>query len=207
MRSKLIAVAAFPAAVLWPSAGMPSAAAQPCPDVEVVFARGTGEPPGVGGVGRTFVDALRADAATRSVDVYGVDYPASTDFPAGAQGVTDAVDHLRTTAANCPLTRMVLGGYSQGAAVIGLATSGAAPEVADHVAAVVLFGKPSPDVMASIGAPPATVGPRYADRTLELCAAGDHICTQDGGGNSIAHVMYGMNGMAAQGAEFAARRL
>ena len=29
--------------------GAPAATAQPCPDVEVVFARGTGEPPGVGG--------------------------------------------------------------------------------------------------------------------------------------------------------------
>jgi len=33
------------------AAPMPSASAQPCPDVEVVFARGTAEPPGVGGVG------------------------------------------------------------------------------------------------------------------------------------------------------------
>ena len=29
---------------------VPSASAQPCPDVEVVFARGTAEPPGVGGI-------------------------------------------------------------------------------------------------------------------------------------------------------------
>ena len=35
---------------------LPSAAANPCPDVEVVFARGTTEPPGVGGVGQAFVD-------------------------------------------------------------------------------------------------------------------------------------------------------
>ena len=35
---------------------LPSAAADPCPDVEVVFARGTTEPPGVGGVGQAFVD-------------------------------------------------------------------------------------------------------------------------------------------------------
>ena len=31
-----------------------------CPDVEVVFARGTFEPPGVGATGQAFVDALRA---------------------------------------------------------------------------------------------------------------------------------------------------
>ena len=32
------------------SAPIPTAGAQPCPDVEAVFARGTGEPPGVGGI-------------------------------------------------------------------------------------------------------------------------------------------------------------
>ena len=40
------------------------ASAEPCPDVEAVFARGTGEPPGVGGVGQSFVDSLRAQLVT-----------------------------------------------------------------------------------------------------------------------------------------------
>ena len=48
-------------------APVPSASAQPCPDVEVIFARGTGEPPGVGGVGQAFVDALRSEAGGKSV--------------------------------------------------------------------------------------------------------------------------------------------
>lgn len=39
---------------------IPSAAADPCPDSEVVFARGTGEPPGVGRVGQAFIDSLRS---------------------------------------------------------------------------------------------------------------------------------------------------
>jgi hypothetical protein len=42
------------------SAPITTAAAQPCPDVEAVFARGTGEPPGVGGIGEPFVDSLRS---------------------------------------------------------------------------------------------------------------------------------------------------
>ena len=37
---------------------IPSASAQ-CPDVQVVFARGTGEAPGVGPTGQAFVDSLR----------------------------------------------------------------------------------------------------------------------------------------------------
>ena len=115
---------------------LPTATAEPCPDVEVVFARGTTEPPGVGGVGRAFVESLRSQLGGRSVGVYAVNYPASNDFdmstPAGAG---DASTHIQSMAANCPNTRMVLGGYSQGAAVIDLSTTAMPPQVADHVAA------------------------------------------------------------------------
>src|SRR5262245_45798771 len=86
-------------------APVPAASAQPCPDVEVVFARGTGEPPGVGGIGQAFVDAVRAQAGGKSVDVYPVNYPASSDFGAGVQfaatvveGIRDAADHIQATA-------------------------------------------------------------------------------------------------------------
>ena len=45
------------------------------------------------------------------------------------------------------------------------------PSVADHVAAVALFGKPSSGFMQMIysGAPPITVGPRYTAKTTEQC--------------------------------------
>src|SRR6187549_803131 len=76
---------------------VPSAAAAPCPDVEVVFARGTTEPPGVGGTGQAFIDSLRSQLGGRSVAVYAVDYPASRDFdtstPAGA---SDASSHIQS---------------------------------------------------------------------------------------------------------------
>ena len=58
----------------------PVAGAAPCPDVEIVFARGTTEPPGVGGIGQAFVDSLRSQLGGRSVGVYAVNYPASNDF-------------------------------------------------------------------------------------------------------------------------------
>src|ERR1700742_2319885 len=57
---------------------LPAASADPCPDVEAVFARGSGEPPGVGGVGQSFIDALRSQIGNRSMNVHPVDYPAST---------------------------------------------------------------------------------------------------------------------------------
>jgi cutinase len=223
------AIAASWAALL----GAPApASAQPCPDVEVVYARGSAEPPGIGGTGQAFVDALRSQVGPRSVDVYAVNYPASTDFGGGVEfartfvdGIRDAGLHVESTAANCPNTRIVLGGYSQGAALAGFVTSASIPEmvpaeyrsyipqpmppeVADHVAAVVLFGKPSDQFLTENGAPPIVIGPRYVPKTIALCADGDTICNgAPGGGPTVAHALYGMNGMAGEGAAFAAGRL
>jgi cutinase len=72
-----------------PPIGIPSASAAPCPDVEVVFARGTFEPPGIGATGEAFVDSLRSQVGGKSVDVYPVNYPASLDFATAADGVVD----------------------------------------------------------------------------------------------------------------------
>jgi cutinase len=213
-------------------APIPIAAAQPCPDVEAVFARGTGEPPGVGGIGEPFVDSLRSAVGAKSLDVYPVNYEASSDFSDRIQfaqsvvdGIKDAGGHIQSTAANCPKTRIVLGGFSQGAAVAGFVTSASIPagipaefvqflpkpmppEVANHVAAVTLFGTPSAQWLQNYGAPPIVIGPLYAPKTLELCAAGDTICNGDaGGGPSFAHAEYPVNGMTAQAADFAARHL
>jgi hypothetical protein len=214
------------------SAPAPSAGAQPCPDVEVVFARGTGESAGLGGVGQSFVDALRGQASSRSISVYPVNYEASSDFSAGidfaktvVDGIKDAGTHIESTAADCPQTRMVLGGFSQGAAVAGFVTSDSVPpeipaaflqyvpqplppEVADHVAAVTLFGTPSAEFLTGQGAPPVRIGPLYQPKTIELCAPGDTIC--DGtpaGPPTAAHATYPVNGLTAEAATFAAARL
>jgi cutinase len=210
-------------------APVPAASAQPCPDVEAVFARGTGESPGVGGIGQAFVDALRSQVGGKSLEVYAVNYPASSDFGGGIQfaatviaGISDAATHVQATAANCPQTRIVLGGFSQGAVVAGFVTSAAVPEgvpaglvpppmppeVANHIAAVVLFGKPSDRFMRDVGAPPVVIGPLYAAKTIDLCGPDDTICNgAPPGGPSIGHALYGMNGMTNQAAEFAASRL
>ncbi|MGV0812408.1 cutinase family protein [Mycolicibacterium boenickei] len=229
---KLIQGAVLITACAVPMAPAPAASAQPCPDVEVVFARGTYEPPGVGGPGQSFVDAVRARAGERSVEVYPVNYEASGNFGDRIEfartvvdGIRNAADHIEATAKDCPNTKVVLGGYSQGAVVAGFVTSAAVPdgipteyeqyipdpmppEVSDHVAAVVLLGTPSDEFMRSIGAPEMVIGPRYQDKTIELCEPGDTIC--DGtpaGAPSFAHGAYVFNGMPGQGADFAVSRL
>jgi cutinase len=208
-------------------AGSPAVAspayAAPCPDVEVVFARGTFEPAGVGATGQAFVDALRARTPGKSVDVYAVNYPASLDFATAASGVIDAGNRVVQMAADCPATAMVLGGYSQGAAVAAYLTADAIPDgyvpppgmtgpmplaVADNVAAVALFGKPSSGFLQMIhnGAPPISVGPLYSGKTLDLCMPADPVCSPTGGDNA-AHGAYVVNGLTDQAADFAAGKL
>src|SRR6476659_4334907 len=94
------------------------ASADDCPDIEVVFARGTNDAPGLGNVGDAFVGALRSKVGGRSVGAYAVNYPAHFDFLAAADGANDMSAHIQFMVDNCPNTRLVLGGYSQGAAVV-----------------------------------------------------------------------------------------
>lgn len=206
----------FSALVIGPAG---PASADPCPDVEVVFARGTTEPPGVGRLGQSFVDTLRSHVGAKSVGVYSVNYPATTDFPTAVDGISDAGAHVEQMAVNCPRTKMVLGGYSQGAAVIGFVTESAVPDgvhlvqalqpmpsdVSNHVAAVALFGKPSTRFMSIINQPPVAIGPLYAGKTIELCVPGDPVCSD--GGNPAAHRQYVEAGMVDQAADYAAGRL
>lgn len=207
-----------------PAQASPLAApATDCADIEVIFARGTFEPAGVGAVGQAFVDALQARTGTRSIDVYGVNYPASLDFARAADGVVDASNRVRDIAAGCPATQIVLGGYSQGAAVTGYLTTDTVPlgyalpdgitdtltaEVSEHIDAVALFGKPSAEFLNLIyrDAPPITIGTANQDKAIDLCAPADPIC-QSGGNDRAAHSAYIANGMTDQAADFTAQSL
>ncbi|WP_264990784.1 cutinase family protein, partial [Mycobacterium kiyosense] len=173
------------------------------------------------------VDALRAQLGGRSLGVYPVNYPASTDFASPQfassviDGIRDAGSHVQSTATNCPNTKQILGGYSQGAALAGYVTAAAvppgvpaaavpqplSPDVANHVAAVALFGTPSSEFLDQYGAPQIVIGPAYQAKTIELCADGDNICAGGGTTPTVAHTLYAVNGMAGQAADFAAAHL
>jgi hypothetical protein len=207
------------AGAVLPSA-IPLASADPCPDVQIVFARGTGEEPGIGPTGQTFVDQVRAREVGKSVDVYAVNYPASNEWSTGLQGISDAGAHVVNMATNCPKTKMVLSGYSQGAAVMGFVTSAQVPEgvdpttvpkpldpsIADHVAAVVLFGTPNTRAMNVLGQPQVVIGPIYQAKTIKVCAPGDPVCSD--GMNFAAHDTYaGDVTIVDPGTDFAVSRL
>lgn len=215
----MVAVWGVSASVL--ASAIPNASADPCPDVQVVFARGTDDPPGVGPTGQAFIDSLRPRVGARSFDVYAVNYPATFDWTnAGLQGIRDAGAHVVSMAHDCPNTKMVLGGYSQGAAVMGFVTSASVPngidpatvpkpldpEVANHISSVVLYALPNERAMNFFGEPPVVIGPLYQPKTIQVCAPEDPICTD--GMNFRAHDTYSSNAAVIdQGAAFAASRL
>ncbi|OBI56729.1 cutinase family protein [Mycobacterium sp. E787] len=215
--SAVVAASGLSASVLAPA--LPSASAQ-CPDVQVVYARGTGEPPGVGATGQAFVDDLRSRIGGKSLDVYPVNYPASNDWDTGLDGIRDAGAHVVSMAHDCPNTKMVLSGYSQGAAVMGFVTSAAVPDgvdpntvpkpmdpsVADHVSSVVLFGMPNVRAMNFLNEPPVAIGPLYQPKTIKVCAPEDPVCSD--GMNFAAHNTYASDEqMIDKGAAFAASHL
>lgn len=190
---------------------MAPAAAAPCPDVELIFARGTSEPPGIGRVGQALSDQLGADLGGRTLGIYAVNYPASYDFLAAADGATDATNRIAEIAATCPNTRIVLGGYSQGAAVVDMLLGipplgakvgdvGSAPplpqSLASQVAAVAAFGNPA----TKFGTPVSAALPPLAGKGIDLCADGDPICSQ--GRNPFAHTSYEKTPMVGEAAGF-----
>ncbi len=204
----------IPAAVLAGAAGTPAATADPCPDIEVIFARGTGGS-GLGHVGGVFVDAVRSKVSDRSVEAYSVNYPASFDFDRSAPlGASDAAARVQWMADHCPATRLVLSGISQGAGVIDLITANpgstgrftATPmpaQLADHVAAVAVFGNPVRKM--ADGRSLNEMSGLYGSKTIDLCASDDIFCSD--GLDLAAHFSYVENGMVEQAADFVASRL
>jgi cutinase len=188
----------------------PAASAE-CPDVELVFARGTSEPEGIGRVGRALSDQLATSLGGRSLGVYAVNYPASYDFLAAADGAADVTNRIAAMSQTCPNTRFVLGGYSQGAAVmdmllgipplgekVGDVGSGAPMphSLADKVAAVAVFGNPATKFGTPVSAAPAP----FAGKGIDLCNDGDPICSQ--GRNPLAHVSYEKSDLVSQAVGF-----
>jgi cutinase len=178
-----------------------------CPAVNVVFARGTGEPSGLGEVGAPFVRTLIAHLPGKTVTSYAVNYAADELQTSAGPGATNMSDHIISMAAQCPGTTFVIGGYSQGASVtdiaigiptiLGTGTTIPAP-LASRVAAVVVFGNP----LQLTGETITSASRVYARKAEEFCDAGDPVCGN--GGNVQAHLDYAANGSTTQGARFAA---
>jgi cutinase-like protein len=210
----VLAVAGLIVPTVIPATGYLPSASAACPAVEVVFARGRLESPGFGVLGNAFISALRSKS-NKNIGTYAVNYPADTEIDIGAN---DMSAHIQSMMNNCPDTRLVLGGYSLGAAVTDVVLAvpfdfftfkNPLPPGADqHIAAVALFGNGIAWV-----APISNFSPIYRDRTIELCHGADPVCNpadpdtwQDNWPAHLANA-YIQAGMANQAADFVSGRI
>lgn len=193
--------------VSWTTAASPAKAQLTCPDVHIIFARGTLDP---GIVGGPFVNALKLRLIGKNVTNYNVNYAADVLQLSAGSGATDMTRNFNQLAGRCPLTKFVLGGYSQGATVtdiaIGIRTVLGRGETipatsAGRVAAVVVFGNP----LKLTGGDINRDAPLYIGKNMDICNLGDPVCAA--GFNVAAHISYGFDGATNRGADFAAQRV
>ncbi|BBZ74769.1 serine esterase [Mycolicibacterium anyangense] len=194
-------------------AAPPAAVAADCPDAEVIFARGTDEPVGMGRVGDALVDSLRSQVPGLNIESYPVNYKAGKLQLHGGDGANDVISHIKSTVSSCPTTRIVLGGYSQGASVIDIVAgvpmagitwgSSLPPEYADNIAAVATFGNVADRTGGSLPNQSALLGAK----AIDLCNPGDPICHAGPGNAWSGHTEGYVPGYTDQAAAFVAARL
>jgi cutinase len=191
----------------------PVASANDCHDAEVVFARGTNEPPGLGRVGDSFVDSLRQQTGGMNIGTYGVNYAASKLQIHTGDGANDVISHVKSTVSSCPNTKIVLGGYSQGADVIDIVAgvpigginwgSSLPPEYANNVAAVAVFG----DVIDRGNVSLPSQSSLFGSKAIDLCNPNDPICHAGPGNEWSGHTEGYVPVYTTQAAAFVASKL
>ncbi|ORA14155.1 cutinase [Mycobacterium arosiense ATCC BAA-1401 = DSM 45069] len=194
-------------------AAAPKASADDCPDVEVIFARGTNEPPGLGRVGDAFVDSLRQQTGGLNILPYGVNYAASKLQLHGGDGANDTIDRVKKSVEKCPNTKIVLGGYSQGASVMdivagvpigGINWGNALPaQYANNIAAVATFG----DVADRAGGTLPSQSKLLGSKAIDLCNPNDPICHAGPGNEWSGHTEGYIPVYTTQAAAFVAQKL
>ncbi|TDZ33039.1 Acetylxylan esterase 2 [Colletotrichum spinosum] len=188
---------------------VPRQAAGCATGVHMIVARASTERPGPGIIGGV---ANRVQSQIPGSDMVSVDYPAQLNpyQPSQRAGVTAMTKLVQDYATQCPQSKMVLMGYSQGAHVTAdvlcgtsepnfPATQPVAADIADKIAAVVLMGDPShvPSQPFNKGtAKNNGVFPRgdsaacgaLASRMASFCDSGDTFC--DSGNSLQVHMGY-----------------
>ncbi|KFY07955.1 hypothetical protein V492_06679 [Pseudogymnoascus sp. VKM F-4246] len=162
-----------------------------CKAVTVIFARGTTESGNVGAfAGPPFFSALATAIGTDNLAVQGVDYPADiAGFLAGGDAAGSKLmgELVGQAITQCPDTKVVMSGYSQGGQLVHNAAVQLSADNSAKVNSVVIFGDPNDgDAVGSIPAANVDV----------ICHDGDNIC--DGGIIILpAHLNYSMDAPAA----------
>ncbi|PYI21833.1 cutinase-domain-containing protein [Aspergillus violaceofuscus CBS 115571] len=156
-----------------------------CKELTFIFARGTTEMGNMGSVVGPEVASALQSLTGNKVTVQGVDYPAdwAGNMDLGASGGPKMASLVKQALSQCPNTKVVLGGYSQGSMVVHNAASSLS---AGQIQAAVLFGDPLK--MTS-------VGKLASSKVKEFCATGDPVC--ENGVNVMAHLSYGSDAQTA----------
>jgi cutinase len=154
-----------------------------CKPYTLLYARGTFE---FGALGLTVGPQIKSaleKAQPGKWDIKGIEYnnDMSGNDCVGLPGGMKCLDVLKSTAAQCPDTKFVVSGYSQGAMVAHNCVAYAEEAIKSRVKGVVVFGDPFN------GAP---IKGFPSERLKIFCNAGDGVC--DGKfAISAAHMSYG----------------
>jgi cutinase len=148
-----------------------------CKAVTLIFARETDEAGNVGeSVGPPLFSVLRSEGSIGGANlaVQGVDYSATLQGyfqggdPAGSKKMKELIEEA---ASKCPETKIVIGGYSQGAQLTHNAAKELNSTVASRIAAAFVLGDPFNG--EAIGSIPAS-------NVLSICHDQDLVCAGQG---------------------------
>ncbi len=158
------------------------------------------------------MDSLRQQTG-KNIGVYAVNYPASRLQLHGGDGANDVISHVKSMASSCPNTKIVLGGYSQGADVIdivagvplaGISFGNELPaQYADNIAAVAVFG----NVANRSGGSLTTQSSLLGSKSIDLCNPSDPICHSGPGNDWNGHTDGYVPTYTTQAASFVAAKL
>ncbi|KAI0886428.1 carbohydrate esterase family 5 protein [Annulohypoxylon maeteangense] len=170
-----------------------------CRDVIFIFARGSTQDGNVGdNPGPQTIDQLKSALGTNAVAAQGVDYPALLidNLRSGGCDPEDA-DNMRAlitqAATQCPTAKLVVSGYSQGAALVHRSIEVAETSVKARIFAAVTYGDTQK-------AQDNGQVPNFdRSKTLILCHDGDKVCD---GTLIVTDAHHGYSDLAPQAVDF-----
>ncbi|KAJ4293260.1 hypothetical protein N0V90_008542 [Kalmusia sp. IMI 367209] len=153
-----------------------------CTGLTVIFARGTSETGNVGTIaGPPMFKSLRSKLGGGKVTIQGVNYPADAAGNAnlGASGGPKMAELVKAAKSQCPDSKIIVSGYSQGAMVVHNTFQQGVS--ASDVAGAVMFGDPLKT---------QSISGLSTSQVKEFCATADSICGT-GDNPQGSHLSYG----------------
>ncbi|KAI1841367.1 hypothetical protein JX265_013467 [Neoarthrinium moseri] len=147
-----------------------------CKDVILFFARGTNQSGNIGEMpGPDLVAQLKSALGSDVVAAQGIEYEAAllTNLLEGGCDPAEAADMANTitqAAGACPASKLVVSGYSQGAAMVHASIESLSDSVKAQIAAAVTFGDTQKQQDGG------QIPNFDTAKTLILCNEGDKVC-------------------------------